>query len=166
MVHHSGRAGDHPRGSNAWDGAVWSDLRLTGTDQRCRINCKKHKDVPDGCDHHYRLVPHVVPEDLMPGCDIKERSTLVAVQGSDQDKLSANPNSMKVVLDVIRTTGGDEGLSRTQIAAFALERGVCRTSAYEAVKALAERGTIYHTGTHKRRIYVAEGSDIGPGPRR
>ena len=73
---------------------------------------------------------------------------------------------MKVVLDIIRTTGGEEGLSRTQIAAFAGERGVARSTAYEAVKALAERGTIYNTGTDKRHVYVAEGNDIGPGPGR
>src|SRR3546814_988843 len=28
-LHHSGRNGGAGRGSNSWDGAVWSDLRLT-----------------------------------------------------------------------------------------------------------------------------------------
>ena len=28
-IHHTGRNGSNPRGSTAWDGAVWSDLRLT-----------------------------------------------------------------------------------------------------------------------------------------
>ncbi len=65
-VHHSGRTGDAGRGSNSWDGAVWSDLRLKGAELRCVVHCEKHKDVPDGCDHHFRLVPHLVSRAAMP----------------------------------------------------------------------------------------------------
>jgi len=47
-VHHSGREGAHGRGSTAWDGAVWSDLRMSGEELRATVKCAKHKDVPDG----------------------------------------------------------------------------------------------------------------------
>ncbi len=72
-VHHSGRSGDHGRGSTAWDGAVWSDLRMTGEDLRAKLTCAKHKDIPDGCEHHFRLVPHTVSAQAMPNTDIDAR---------------------------------------------------------------------------------------------
>jgi hypothetical protein len=159
VVHHSGRAGEHGRGSNAWDGAVFSELRLTGGDQRCQIHCAKHEDVPDGCDHHYRLVPHVAPEGLMPACDLQQRSTLVAVQAGRLDERTADRRSTRVVLEIIRNIGGDEGLTKKQIVDFAVERHVARSTAYEAVNALVKRAVVYNRGTDKRRVYVAESGD-------
>ncbi|MGE5696833.1 MAG: AAA family ATPase, partial [Candidatus Sericytochromatia bacterium] len=51
-VHHCSRTGTAGRGSNAWDGAVWSDLRMEGGGRQATVHCEKHKDVPAGCDHH------------------------------------------------------------------------------------------------------------------
>src|SRR5699024_3028282 len=45
-VHHSSRGGGAGRGSNAWDGAVWTDLRVEGDELAATITCHKHKDVP------------------------------------------------------------------------------------------------------------------------
>lgn len=156
-VHHSGRNGDHGRGSNAWDGAIWSDLRLTGEDLRCRIHCEKHKDVPDKCDHHYRMVPHVVPEHLMPGCDEHQRSTLVAVQMGHLDDLAGDRRSTRAVLDIIRTTAGREGLTRAQIVQLAEEHKLGRSTVYEAVNALVNVAAIRNAGTPNRARYVLVG---------
>src|SRR4029077_10543892 len=65
-VHHSSRTGSAGRGSNAWDGAVWSDLRMDGGGLQATIHCEKHKEVAAGCDHHFSLVRHTVSKDLMP----------------------------------------------------------------------------------------------------
>jgi hypothetical protein len=156
-VHHSGRSGDHGRGSNAWDGAIWSDLRITGEDLRCRIHCEKHKDVPDKCDHHYRLVPHEVPEQLMPGCTLQQRSTLVAVQMSHLDELAGDRRSTRTVLDIVRKTAGDDGLTRAQIATFAEEHKLGRSTVYEAVNVLVNVAALRNVGTLKRARFVANG---------
>lgn len=159
-VHHSGRGGDHGRGSNAWDGAVWSDLRIDGEEQRAKLHCEKHKDVPDGCDHLYRLVPHTVPADWMPDASEQQRSTLVAVQNGVWTDDIADRRSTATVLDVIRTTGGDEGLTRAQIAEVAGERNVGRSTAYEAVNVLVNAAAIRNIGTPKRARYVIAGMGV------
>lgn len=157
-VHHSGRGGDHGRGSNAWDGAVWSDLRLTGDDLKARIKCEKHKDVPDKCEHHYRLVPHTVPERLMPDCDEQQRSTLVAVQSDGWTLASEDGRAAGVLLDIARTSAGAEGLTRAQLVPLAEERGVSRSTVYATVPALVRRGALRSIGTDTRPRYVSTGA--------
>jgi len=160
-VHHSGRGGDHGRGSNAWDGAVWSDLRLTGEDLRARIHCEKHKDAPDGCDHHFRLLPHTVAEHLLPQLPEEpaaewqqRRSTLVAVQNGVWTDDVDDRRSTRTVLDVVRTTAGDEGLTRAQIVQLCEDRGLSRSSVYEAVKTLTAQALVRNVGTQNRARYV------------
>ena len=165
-VHHSGRGGDHGRGSNAWDGAVWSDLRLKGEDLRCVVHCEKHKDVPDGCDHHFRLVPHTVSEHRMARLSDEtdeewtaRRSTLVAVQNGVWTEGELDRRSTRTVLDVIRTTAGDEGLTRAQIVQLSEDRGLSRSAVYEAVKSLAASAVLRNVGTANRARYVTAGME-------
>jgi hypothetical protein len=160
-VHHSGRSGSHGRGSNAWDGAVWSDLQLDGSDLRCRIHCEKHKDVPDGCDHHFRMLPHTVSEHLMPKLEaesdeewLQRRSTLVAVQTSHLDDLAGDRPSDRAVLDIVRTSAGEDGLTTATIVQLSEERNVKRSTAYQAVKSLADKGALRNIGSEKRARYV------------
>jgi hypothetical protein len=160
-VHHSGRSGSHGRGSNAWDGAIWSDLQVTGQDLRAQIHCEKHKDVPDGCDHYYRLVPHTVSEKLMPGCTEKERSTLVIVQMGPLDFRADDRRSTQAILDIVRTSGGIEGLTRPQMVELAEEQNVSRSSVYAAVNALVERAVLRNIGSEKRPRYVVRGAQLG-----
>lgn len=65
VVHHSARAGAGAtaagRGSNAWDGGVWTDLRSKRKGMKLTITCAKHKDVESGCSHEFSLLPVVVP---------------------------------------------------------------------------------------------------------
>ena len=77
-VHHTPRSGSAGRGSNAWDGAIWSDLRVEGDGLHAKIHCEKHKDVASNCDHHFSLQRHTVSKELMPRTILaKERETLV-----------------------------------------------------------------------------------------
>ncbi len=154
-VHHAGRAGGAGRGSNSWDGAVWSDLRVTGEDLRAQITCAKHKDVPAGCVHHYRMVPHTVSPELMPGCTAEQRSTLISVLAGDQDDLQSTPPSTRAVLDIIRTSDGIEGLTRPAIVALCREHDISRSPAYAAVKVLVTAGSLRNIGTDEKPRYVA-----------
>ena len=154
-VHHAGRAGGAGRGSNSWDGAVWSDLRVTGEDLRAQITCAKHKDVPAGCVHHYRMVPHTVSSALMPGCTAEQRSTLISVLAGDQDDLQSTPPSTRAVLDIIRTSDGIEGLTRPAIVALCKDHDISRSPAYAAVKVLVTAGSLRNIGTEDKPRYVA-----------
>jgi hypothetical protein len=148
-VHHTSRAGTAGRGSNAWDGAAWTDLRISGEELTAKLHCQKHKDVPAGCDHHLRLVRHVVSPDAMAGCDEAQRSTLVIVRTDPADASPETKPSTRAVLDVIRTTAGPEGLTTATIRDLAMEAGHSRTIAYEAVNALVRMGSLRNVGTSK-----------------
>lgn len=163
-VHHTGRGGKHGRGSNAWDGAVWSDLQLEGAELRAKVHCEKHKEVPDGCDHPFRMLPHTVSVDLMPrlpgetGEDhLRRRSTLVAVQGSLLDIGPEQTGNNARVLDIARTSAGLEGLSRAQLVTLATEQSMSRSGAYAAVESLAKQGLLRNTGTETRPKYTPTG---------
>lgn len=155
-VHHSARSGTAGRGSNAWDGAVWSDLRMEGKSLQAKIKCEKHKDVPSGCMHHFGLVPHTVSKDLMPSTMGPERETLV-LSGNTSGIELLSANSQRVVLEIIRNTAGPEGLSRSEIFKFAALQDVGQSTVYEAVKALVEAGYIENVGTLNRPRYAVAG---------
>jgi len=154
-VHHTSRTGNAGRGSNAWDGAVWSDLRLTGENLTATVHVAKHKDVAAGTAHHFRLMPRTVSEVLMPGCSVEQRNTLVIVQNDGWTNLADSAQSIKVVLDVIRTSDGLEGLTRPEVVHLAEAHSVSRSSTYVAVKALVDNGSIRNIGSDKRARYVA-----------
>lgn len=152
-VHHSARAGSAGRGSNAWDGAVWSDLRMEGGGLEAKIHCEKHKDVAAGCDHRFNLVRHIVSAELMPERPKPQRSTLVMSSSrAGLDTLSVN--SHRVVVDIIWTMAPPEGFTSSQIVALADERGVKRSSVFAALNWLAGEGYIKIVGTDRRSRYV------------
>ncbi len=164
LVHHTGRNGEHGRGSNSWDGAVWSDLRLQGAERRCTVKCEKHKDVPDGCEHNFRLLPRVVSADLMPPLHeesphdhVARRSTLVVVQNDLWTNEEDDSRSSGKVLDIIRTKAGAEGLTRAEVVRLSEDAQVSRSTAYEVLNALVSRGALRNVGSEKRHKYVVAG---------
>lgn len=154
VVHHSGRAGDHGRGSTAWDGAVWSDLRMSGDELRAQVHCHKHKDVEAGCTHHYRLIPHTVSEELMPGCDEEARSTLKLSENGPRTTLALDTRSAALVRRVLSDMAGPEGLSPPAIRDLVIDHGGNKTQAYEAIKALVTSGFAENVGTTKSPKYI------------
>lgn len=121
MIHHGSRSdGSTPRGSNAWDGAVWSDLRVKtdGPDGHIVVNAHKHKDAPSGggVDFEYELKPVTVDAELMPGFDEKARSTLVAVTPDPRLDTGAVGGLVEAIRELLTTSAipGD-GLSITDL---------------------------------------------------
>ena len=152
-VHHSSRTGSAGRGSNAWDGAVWSDLRMDGGGLQAAIHCEKHKEVAAGCDHHFSLVRHTVSKGLMPHRFEPDRRTLVLSRtGPGLDSLSAN--SHRVVLDIIRTSAPDEGFTGPQIVEMAQAANVKKSTMYQALKWLVSEEYVKNIGTQRRSRYV------------
>jgi len=156
-IHHAARNGSAGRGSNAWDGAVWSDLRMEGEARQAKIHCAKHKDVADGCDHHLSFLRHTVSADLMPNTTEMQRQTLV-VSNSTAGLADLLANSELVVLEIVRTAAPPEGLSGPQIVDMAKPLNISRSSVYAALKALlkdgAPDGELVNVGTPKRTMYA------------
>ncbi|WP_194832603.1 AAA family ATPase [Nocardia sp. XZ_19_369] len=162
-VHHTGRSGTAPRGSTAWDGAVWSDLRLKSDYLAVSIHVEKHKDAPSGMDFDYRLVPHTVSESLMPGVGEDGRKSLVIVPFARGTTQSDEPVSLRKVWDIAGTTCGTGGLTTAQLRDLAMDNDVSRTRAYEAINMLVERGILRDVGTGSRVRYVCTRLPPGDG---
>lgn len=121
MIHHGSRSdGSTPRGSNTWDGAVWSDLRVKtdGPDGCIVVNAHKHKDAPSGAgvDFTYELKKVTVDAEKMPGFDEKARTTLVAVTPDPRLDTGAVGGLVEAIRELLTTSAipGD-GLSVTDI---------------------------------------------------
>ncbi|WP_176458130.1 AAA family ATPase [Rhodococcus sp. WWJCD1] len=159
-VHHSSRAGTAGRGSNSWDGAVWSDLRLEGSELMAKMHVEKHKDVPAGMDYHFKLIEHVVTSKNMPEASEQQRHTLVLVGNDSMSAGGVRTNALAVeknasrLMDILRTKLTTDGLSGTSIRELAEEAGLKKTPYYEALKLLVDRGALRNTGTDKRTHYV------------
>lgn len=143
VVHHSGINGGHGRGSTAWDGAVWSDLRVTRDEMSAKLHVEKHKDAPDGTDYFYRMLP--------------ANGTLVAVAERPMDVSVLERASTVQIRKIIWTTVGQDGLSKPQVATFAAEQNISRSSAYAAIKALVDAHELRNVGTATRPRYVPTG---------
>ncbi|MHD0279584.1 AAA family ATPase [Rhodococcus aetherivorans] len=155
-VHHSSRAGTAGRGSNAWDGAVWSDLRVEGGGLEATIHCAKHKDVAAGCDHRFGLVRHTVSTERMPGRRESDRQTLVLSRiGPGLETLTAN--SQRVVLEIIRTSAPDEGFTARDIIELAEPMRVRKSAVYAALKQLVSDGYVRNVGSERRSRFVPTG---------
>lgn len=151
-VHHSSRTGTAGRGSNAWDGAVWSDLRMDGRNLQATIHCEKHKDVAAGCDHHFRLVRHTVSSQLMPGFEPYRSTLVLSSHGPGLEGLT--PNSQRVVLEIIRNSAPAEGFTAPQVVELADAVGVGKSSTYVALKALVSEDLVRNIGSSNRSRYV------------
>jgi hypothetical protein len=157
-IHHSGRSGSTPRGSTAWDGAVWTDLRLTSEVGTAHISIEKHKDAPSDATYDYRLEPHTVAETLMPATAEDARKTLVAVHSSRRSADATSTANGHRLAEVCRNSCGTEGLSRAQLVALAIEDGVGKSRAYELINVLVNNGSLLNVGSDKRRRYVCSGA--------
>jgi hypothetical protein len=128
-IHHSSRTGTAGRGSNAWDGAVWSDLRMEGGGLQATINCQKHKDVPAGCSHHFALIEHTVSYELMPEAFGPRRSTLV-ISNAASGLPPLRVNSQRVVSEIIWNSAPPEGLTASELVDMAAPLRVGKSSVY------------------------------------
>lgn len=155
LVHHSSRAGTAGRGSSAWDGAVWSDLRIKAEGRIAEITCEKHKDAPDGCKHEYRLKTVVVNEQWMPGRDERQRETLVPMADvgyADSDEIG---RADQAILDVIKTMATSSGMRKSELRDMAIsDKGIPRATVYRSITKLVKVGAIVNVGTKATEKYV------------
>ncbi len=160
-IHHTGRNGSTPRGSTAWDGAVWTDLRLTAEDGTVEIKVEKHKDAPSGKTFNYRMIPHTVSDTLMRDTPEESRKSLVVFSFGDENSDKILTGVRKTVEKIAENSCGLEGLSRARLVDMAVTAGLSQASAYRAVNALVEAGSLHNIGTLKQRRYIYMGRKLG-----
>lgn len=161
VIHHTGRVGTTPRGSTAWDGAVWTDLRLKSEERTVQITVEKHKDAPSGQTYEYRLIPRTVSEKLMPGVDEENRKSLVVFSNTDENRSAILTEILKRVGKIAENSCGLEGLPRAKIVALAVAAGTPESSAYRAINVLIRRSFLQNVGTEKRPKYTYIGQTLG-----
>ena len=153
-IHHTGRNGSSPRGSTAWDGAVWSDLRLTSERSIATISVEKHKDAASDKTFEYRLLPHTVSDELMPGLDEDARKSLVVIptSGGNLDEIPTEVG--KKVGTICGNSCGIEGLTRSQLVTLCVESGIPKTTVYRVINDLIARHFLQSIGDGSRRRYI------------
>lgn len=57
VIHHTGRAGEHMRGSIAIDGAATTTIKIEKAEEIIQVQCTKQKDSPEFDQFRLRLVP-------------------------------------------------------------------------------------------------------------
>ncbi|MBP2211106.1 RecA-family ATPase [Rhodococcus ruber] len=115
FVHHGGKGQAGPRGSTAWDGQVWSDLRSVGKKDTlvAELSCHKHKDAVDGCTHGVQLKQVTIPEEKLPGWTETQRTTLVvtgetflvgdtASKAADAEEAKARKDEEKALVAAVK----------------------------------------------------------------
>lgn len=158
-IHHSVRNGSTPRGSTAWDGAVWTDLRVTAEDTAVSVKVEKHKDAPSGKTYEYRMIPHTVSADLVPDLQEQERKSLVIFSHADRENQGRILTKfLKQAANIAENSCGTEGLTRTQLVDLCVAAGMSKATAYRAVNALIEKSFLHNVGTVNRCRYAY----IGP----
>jgi hypothetical protein len=139
-VHHSARGGAAGRGSNAWDGAVWTELRSgRDGDMGLKVHCEKHKDVESGCDHEFEMHKRTVSYERMPGVDEAGRTTLVVRQ---KNMLGGNKPDLKElegIVKIVAEHAPKEGLTIAQIVEIS---GIPKTTAYRQLRAAERLGQL------------------------
>ncbi len=141
VIHHTGRDGNNPRGATAWDGGVWSDLRIKGgKDFALTVRCEKHKDAPSGCSHGYQIVEHQVSQDRMPNVSERTRSTLVCIPRRGETSASQS-RSDSLIVDALSET---PGLTAAQLIVATRNS---KSTVHRRLNALVEDGTVVKSGT-------------------
>ncbi|RDH11545.1 AAA family ATPase [Tsukamurella pulmonis] len=153
VIHHTGKSeGATPRGSSAWDGAVWSDLRMEGSELSTKLTCAKHKDARAGCSHSYRLIEHEVSADALPHFpEGTDRQTLVLVQGDGQTRAASGSDSQARILDYVQTHSPREGLTAKDIFEGT---GIPKSTTHAALNALVQRRAIREVGSANLSRYA------------
>lgn len=127
VVHHSSKSASGGRGSNAWDAAVWTDLRVTGKALLLSLNVHKHKDAPAGMNYLIALRPVVV------GDGPTRTLVLTGIQPEGSQVLNS---TQQKILECLRKNDSREGMSRKQIVELLEPLGVKQSTVYENVKGL------------------------------
>jgi AAA domain-containing protein len=150
-VHHTPRAGNAGRGSNAWDGAIWSDLRVEGSNLQAKIHCEKHKDVASGCDHHFVLRKHTVSQYLLPGVDPMDRETLVLCPTDTREMTAKLTTARRAVVGIVWDLAPPEGFAATDLIDIAQ---VSKSRLYDATTWGLGQGYLRNAGTLRRSRWV------------
>jgi hypothetical protein len=148
VIHHSARAGagaaSAGRGSNAWDGAVWTDLRSKRKGMNLTVTCAKHKDVESGCAHEFSLLPIVLPDG---------RTTLVVGRPGEfvPERKPVNTAELLEIVRVVAELAPREGMRASAIVEAS---GLPRATVNRRIKQAKEQGMLKEIGKGTISMYA------------
>jgi hypothetical protein len=153
MIHHSARSGTAGRGSNAWDGAVWSDMRLSAAGKVVTVKCEKHKDAESHCTHEFVMMNHTIGEDLMPDTEEEMRKTLVIVtKETAPNAVDGNGDTQEQILELLRNQALEDGYTAKKLEELCDSN---HATVYRSIKRLEGLGQVKNIGTTARPRYAA-----------
>jgi hypothetical protein len=129
LVHHSGYARGHPRGSTAVRAALDTLIHLDGRKGVVRLACEKQKDAPEFREIHFRLLEVAESLVVVGSSPDSVENLLLARQG-----LSKNQRAALVALEAVSS-----GLSST---AWRTASGLVKSTFYGVRRQLTELGLV------------------------
>lgn len=170
VIHHAGKQGTSGRGSNAWDGAVWTQLLTSADDARnLTITADKHKEIASGDRHRFILKTVVVDESRMPGTTEEQRSTLVVQNGRYQQILTDSHDSHQngvskadEILTIFSRYSLESGLTAAQVLTLGDEFGLTQATVYRVIKELVKAGKLKPFDASKVNVRYVETSPTTP----
>ncbi len=138
IVHHVGRSGDNPRGSNALDGAVDTMVRVSSRGEVVTVHCAGQRDSAEFEDLVFRSVSVEVAH---PGTG--QRTTSCVLVPTHEPAARSTPTGLKpfqdAVVQALATARGEGELTMTALAPLA---GVVSSQLHRVVDELHDLGIV------------------------
>jgi hypothetical protein len=119
VVHHTGRAGEHMRGSIAMDGAATTTIKVTKTAELVELECTKQKDTAEFENVRLRMVPTpLLSGSLDSSSDLPQSHRGVSVSLSADSASNSDPLTDSGMAHKLKTWAdsvGNEPISRPQL---------------------------------------------------
>jgi hypothetical protein len=136
IVHHTGRTGEHMRGSIAMDGAATTLIKVSRSEEIVEVEIVKQKDAPESAPLRLRLVPYE-GSIILSGTDYFSPSTV------------DTPGTVKLVSAWWNTFETD-WVSATRLSEVA---GVAKTTLWRRLNDLVKAHIVEVKGDSPRRFY-------------
>lgn len=162
IIHHKGKSAKGPRGSTAWDGQVWTDLRIEDkpdTNGVFTVDVEKHKDAESGQKYRFQLCPiELEGEYATTGAgpiEPRYRHTLVVIrvyEGENRNGVARDENAtQQKILSILGDEAPPEGLTQGY---FEASHGIAKQTFNRNIKHLVKLGRVKNVGPSNRSQYV------------
>jgi hypothetical protein len=145
VVHHSGRTGEHMRGSVAIDGAATTIIKVTRSDEILNVECTKQKDAPESDAIRLRLVSYETSA-ILSGTDFFAPSTV------------DSPATRRLLVDWWDTFGTD-WVSTSKLVEVT---GASKTTLWRNLKDLVTAHIVESKGESNARRYRLRSQPLVP----
>lgn len=159
VVHHNAKGGTGPRGSSAWDGQVWSDIRIENKPDTAgvfEVKIEKHKDAQSGMTYGFQLLPVELEGEYARTqtgpIHPKYRHTLAAVDCDVAHTIAlSDPQQAAKILDILRDYAPAEGMTQKTATE---NHGIAKPTFNREIRRLEDQGKVRNVGPKNRSQWV------------